>query len=352
MYLSELARNLSPYIAGEQKPGQRFIKLNTNENPYPPSPRALCAIEEAKETLRLYPDADALGLSQAIARVNGVQTENVFCANGSDEALAFAFAAFFAGKTLVAPDVTYSFYPTYAKLFDINYVTVPLGSDFAVDVRGLMRGASIVLSNPNAPTGRLLELGGVRTLAAHCHQSGCVLLVDEAYAAFAKENALALLKEFDNLLIVRTFSKSHSLAGMRVGYALGSEALIQGLRRVKDSFNSYPLDSLAQAVAREAILDTAYTAEITQKVIEARAFAKMEMEKLGLTVIPSDTNFLFVKADEKNAAWVKERLMEQGILVRHFEKERIAPYLRISIGTLDDMKKTVQTLAFVLEKGR
>ena len=351
MYLSELAQNLTPYTAGEQPKEQLYIKLNTNENPYPPSPKALNAIEAASKKLPLYPDMNATALCEAIAAVNDVKPENVFCSNGSDETLAFAFAAFFAGKSLIAPDITYSFYPTYAKLFNIQYETVPLNADFSVDVPGLQKGAPIVLANPNAPTGRLLEESGIEALLKHANENGQVLLVDEAYAAFSKETTLPLLKKYDNLLIIRTFSKSHSLAGLRVGYALGSKALIDGMNRVKDSFNSYPLDCIAQAVATQAISDVPYTSEITKKIIATRDYFSKGLETLGLEFIPSQTNFVFVKADETDAAWVKDGLKEKGVLVRHFKGERIAPYLRISIGTQADMETTLSALSLVLKKG-
>ncbi len=352
MYLSPLAQNLTPYTAGEQPKDQRYIKLNTNENPYPPSPRALAAIMDAAQNLRLYPDMNSTALSKAIAKVNGVQEENVFCANGSDEALALAFAAFFAGKKLISPDITYSFYPTYSKLFGVDYQTIPLKSDFSVDTAAMHKGAAIALANPNAPTGKLLETAEVEALLKHTWEHGQIMLVDEAYAAFAQSNALPLLPLYDNLLIVRTFSKSHGLAGMRVGYAIGSKELIGALNRVKDSFNSYPLDWLAQAAAREAVLDEEYTLETTKKIIAAREHFSEGCKKLGLDIVPSSTNFVFVKADEENAAWVKDGLKSRGILVRHFSAPRIAPYLRVSIGTLADMEKTLDVLSLVLKEGR
>jgi len=352
MYLSDLAKGLMPYTAGEQPKDQTYIKLNTNENPYPPSPKALEAAKEAMNRLPLYPDMNATALCDAIAKVNGVKPENVFCANGSDEVLAFAFAAFFAGRTLIAPDITYSFYPTYAKLFNVDYKTVPLKADFSVDIEKMQQAAAIVLTNPNAPTGRLLETGGVEALLKHTRENGRVMLVDEAYVAFANETALPFLKDYDNLLIVRTLSKSHGLAGLRVGYAIGSKELIDGLNRVKDSFNSYPLDCLAQAIAKEAVLDTAYTAETTRKVIAAREFFVSGLKKPGIETIPSHANFVFVKADQTDAAWVKDGLKRRGVLVRHFNGERTAPYLRISIGTKEDMETALNALALVFKESR
>ena len=344
-YESELALRLTPYVAGEQPKNVKLIKLNTNENPYPPSPKvaeALAAVPA--EALRLYPDMDATALCAAIARVNGVAPECVFCGNGSDEVLAFAFAAFFAGKTLLAPDVTYSFYPVYADLFGVNYQTVALKADFTVDVDGLMQGCPIALANPNAPTGILLEAPAVRRLARHTREHGAVLLVDEAYSAFAPENALPLLAEFENVLITRTFSKSHALAGMRIGYAIGSPRLIAALKRVRDSFNSYPLDRLAQAAGEAAILDTAYTAETVRLVCEARDRCRVRLLAAGIPCLESATNFLFVKADPVDAAPVQQKLREEGVLVRHFKAERLKAWLRVTVGTTADMEIVTEKL--------
>ena len=344
-YESDLALRLTPYVAGEQPKNVKLIKLNTNENPYPPSPKvaeALAAVPA--EALRLYPDMDATALCAAIARVNGVAPECVFCGNGSDEVLAFAFAAFFAGKTLLAPDVTYSFYPVYADLFGVNYQTVALKADFTVDVDGLMQGCPIALANPNAPTGILLEAPAVRRLARHTREHGAVLLVDEAYSAFAPENALPLLAEFDNVLITRTFSKSHALAGMRIGYAIGSPRLIAALKRVRDSFNSYPLDRLAQAAGEAAILDTAYTAETVRLVCEARDRCRGRLLAAGSPCLESATNFLFVKADPVDAAPVQQKLREEGVLVRHFKAERLKAWLRVTVGTTADMEIVTEKL--------
>ena len=344
-YESDLALRLTPYVAGEQPKNVKLIKLNTNENPYPPSPKvaeALAAVEADK--LRLYPDMDASALCAAIAKVNGVSPEMVFCGNGSDEVLAFAFAAFFAGKKLVAPDVTYSFYPVYADLFGVDYQTVPLTDKFEVDVDGLQQGCPIALANPNAPTGMLLQSGAVARLAAHTKENGAVLLVDEAYAAFSPENALPLLKAFDNVLITRTFSKSHALAGMRIGYAIGSPRLVAALKRIRDSFNSYPLDRLAQAAGEAAILDTAYTAETVRLVCEARDRCRAFLLAAGIPCLKSATNFLFVKADPVDAAPVQQKLREEGILVRHFKAERLKAWLRVTVGTTEDMEIVTEKL--------
>ena len=344
-YESDLALRLTPYVAGEQPKNVKLIKLNTNENPYPPSPKVAQAIAAIPaEALRLYPDMDASALCAAIARVNGVSTDMVFCGNGSDEVLAFAFAAFFVGKKLLAPDVTYSFYPVYANLFGVDYRTVPLKADFTVDVDGLMQGCPVALANPNAPTGILLESAEVRLLACHTRDNGAVLLVDEAYAAFAPENALPLLNDFDNVLIVRTFSKSHALAGMRIGYAIGHPRLIAALKRIRDSFNSYPLDRLAQAAGEAAILDMAYTAETVRLVCQARDKCFDALTAAGIPVLRSATNFLFVRADPVDAAPVQQKLREAGILLRHFKADRLQAWLRVTVGTTEDMEIVTEKL--------
>ena len=343
-YESNLALGLTPYTAGEQPKDRKFIKLNTNENPYPPSPKVEAALQGKVDRLRLYPDMEATALREAIAKVNGLKPENVFCGNGSDEVLAFAFAAFFAGKKLLAPDITYSFYPVYSQLFGVDYQTVPLLADFSVDVDGLMQGCPVALANPNAPTGILLDKVEVRRLAAHCRANDAVLLVDEAYAAFAPENAVDLLAEFDNLLIVRTFSKSHALAGMRVGYALANERLIQAMRCIRDSFNSYPLDLLAQSAAEAAILDAEYTAKTVGLVVAARDKCRAALTAAGITVLPSCTNFLFVKADPVDAKAIQLALRAEGILVRHFSAPKLAPWLRVTVGTTEDMEIVTEAL--------
>ena len=344
-YESDLALRLEPYTAGEQPRGMaRLIKLNTNENPYPPSPRVAEALRGKAGELRLYPDMETTALREAIARVNGLRPEQVFCGNGSDEVLAFAFAAFFAGKQLTAPEVTYSFYPVYARLFGVDYHPVPLRADFTVEADALMRGTPVVLANPNAPTGLMLPLREVERLARHTRERGQVLLVDEAYAAFAPENALPLLAEYDNLLIVRTFSKSHALAGMRVGYALGAERLMNALRRVRDSFNSYPVDRLAQAAAEAAVLDTAYTDGRVRQIVEARDRCRAALTAAGIPVLESRTNFLFVRADPTDAAPVQQALRQEGILVRHFTGDRLRPWLRVTVGTAEDMETVTEAL--------
>ena len=348
-YESDLALRLTPYVAGEQPKDRQFIKLNTNENPYPPSPKVEQAIAGLCDSLRLYPDMEATQLREAIAQVNGVKPEQVFCGNGSDEVLAFAFAAFFAGKKLLTPDVTYSFYPVYANLFGVEHQAVPLKEDFTVDVEGMLQGCPMALANPNAPTGMELPQQELRRMAQHAREHGAVLLVDEAYAAFAKETALPLIREFDNVLIVRTFSKSHALAGMRVGYAIGQKRLIDALRRIRDSFNSYPLDRLAQAAATASMLDVDYTAKTVALVVAVRDRAYARLRAAGIEVLESATNFLFVKAGE-DAAPVQQALRDEGILVRHFSSPRLKSWLRVTIGTTEDMEKVTDALIRLIKR--
>lgn len=344
-YESELALRLVPYTAGEQPKDRKFIKLNTNENPFPPSPRVYDALGNfMPETLRLYPDMDATSLCRAIAEVNGVEPDWVFCGNGSDEVLAFAFAAFFAGKNVAAPAVTYSFYPVYADLFGAKLKKVPMHPDFSVDVDGLMQGGPIALANPNAPTGLGLGREALRKLAQNARDNGQVLLVDEAYALFAREPATWLLREFDNVLISRTFSKSHSLAGMRVGYAMGHPRLIHAMKCIRDSFNSYPVDRIAQVAAEAAIRDTSYTNRIVAEICRVRDKCRDDLRAAGLTVLDSETNFLFVKADPVDAAHVQQALRAEGILVRHFGADNLKAWLRVSIGTAEDMAVVTEAL--------
>lgn len=345
MYESELALRLTPYVAGEQPKDRKFIKLNTNENPYPPSPRVFAALQAFDaSSLRLYPDMDATALCQAIGDTEGVPADWVFCGNGSDEVLAFAFAAFFAGKTVAIPAVTYSFYPVYANLYGAKVAAVPMKADFSVDVDGLKCACPIALANPNAPTGMALPLDALRDLAAYARSQGEVLLLDEAYVAFAEEVAVPLLSEFDNVLITRTFSKSHALAGMRVGYAMGQPRLIAALKRIRDSFNSYPVDRLAQICAQEAELDTVYTAQTVVAICHDRDACRQALLSAGIPVLPSRTNFLFVKASDTDAAPVQQRLREDGILVRHFSAPLLRPYLRVTIGTSEDMPFVTEAL--------
>ena len=353
MYWNEKTRRLVPYIPGEQPRDRKFIKLNTNENPYPPSPLVLDAVHRiAAESLRLYPDPACTELRETIASCYGLKADQVFAGNGSDEILAFAFAAFFGGESpqpLLFPDITYSFYSVYAGLWDVPYRAVPLKPDFTIDTApesseylGAFDG--IIFPNPNAPTGIALPLAEIRKIAEAAERCKRVLVVDEAYIAFADApgvgSALSLLHEFPNLLIIRTLSKEASLAGLRAGFALGSEQLIEGLCRIRDSFNSYTLDRLALAGAAAAINDAPYYEEINRRVIATRRRVSSALAALGFNTLPSQANFVFASPPTDCAKSGQEfcaALREHGILVRHFNKARIADFLRISIGTDSDM---------------
>jgi histidinol-phosphate aminotransferase len=347
-YWSGRVQGLEPYIPGEQPKDRSFIKLNTNENPYPPSPAVAEAIGRvlseggaAGDRLRLYPDPACTELREAAAARHGVKPEQVFAGNGSDEVLAFAFGAFFdsnAAAPILFPDITYSFYPVYAGLWDIPYKTIPLGEDFSINIDDYLNrragsAGGAILPNPNAPTGLALPLTAILRLAADLEKQNRVLVVDEAYAAFGGESAVGAVAERPNLLTIHTLSKSASLAGLRVGFAIGNEELIQGLCRIRDSFNSYTVDRLAQAAAAAALRDSAYYERTTQKVIATRERIAAALTVAGYRVIPSSANFLFIRSAKKSGAELAAALRERGILVRHFNKPRIADFLRVCIGT-------------------
>ncbi|MCL2880246.1 MAG: aminotransferase class I/II-fold pyridoxal phosphate-dependent enzyme [Treponema sp.] len=352
-YWNSRVINLSPYVPGEQPRDRQFIKLNTNENPYPPSQRVIEAIRKtADDRLRLYPDPECTEFREAVAARYGVKPENVFAGNGSDEILALAFGAFFEssaqvadnreqgtdGKVILFPDITYSFYHVYARLWGVEYRTVPLAGDFSVNPSDYMiPSAGIVLPNPNAPTGMALPLDALLPLVSYLDTQGKVFILDEAYCAFGAESALVHLCRHPNLLIIHTLSKSASLAGLRAGFAVGSVQLIEGLRRMRDSFNSYTVDRLAQEGAAAAITDAAYYDEINRRIIATRDRVSQELARLGFTVLPSQANFIFIRAPGRSGIDFFSFLRQRGILARHFSGERTADFLRVSIGTDADM---------------
>jgi len=337
-FWSSFAQRVDPYTPGEQPRDQKYIKLNTNENPYPPSIEALRAIKgDCNDLLRLYPDPNSTALKEALATYHGVDQKHVFVGNSSDEVLALAFMAFFVqSKPLLFPDITYSFYDVYCKLYGIEHKTIALNDALAISVEDYKHeNGGIVFPNPNAPTGRFLALAEVERLLQDNPE--VVVLVDEAYVDFGGESATALLGRYPNLLVVQTFSKSRSLAGMRVGFALGSDELIEGLERIKNSFNSYPLDRLAVAGAVAALKDRKYFEETCQHIINTRQDAVARFESLGFSVVPSAANFLFVSHERVSAKQLYLDLKERGILVRYFSKPRIDNYLRVTIGTDEEM---------------
>ncbi|MEH3086810.1 MAG: histidinol-phosphate transaminase [Xylophilus ampelinus] len=338
-FWSPVVGRLSPYVPGEQPKIDRLVKLNTNENPYPPSPRAIEAIRAAAaEGLQLYPDPESVRLRETIAAYHGLDAGQVFVGNGSDEVLGHAFFAFFqqAGAPLLMPDISYSFYKVYCGLYAIPVRTVPLDGRLQVDIEGFapepgLRYAGVVVAHPNAPTGSPLALAQIeRLLALHPDR---VVLVDEAYVDFGSPSAVGLVARHPNLLVVHTLSKSRSLAGLRVGFACGQRHLIEGLERVKNSFNSYPLDRLASAGAIAAFEDEDHFQDTRQRVMASREALARSLEALGFEVLPSRANFVFVRHPGQDAAALALALRQKGVLVRHFAAPRIAQHLRISIGT-------------------
>lgn len=349
-YWSARVRALSPYVPGEQPKLPDLVKLNTNENPYGPSPRVLEALRaETAESLRLYPDPEAARLHAAVAAWHGLKPENVFAGNGSDEVLAHAFHALFQHPApLLFPDITYSFFPVYCRLYDIEYSTVPLNAAFEIAVEDYLRpNGGIIFPNPNAPTGCALPLADIERLLEANRDS--VVLVDEAYVEFGAESAAALVPRYPQLLVVRTLSKARSLAGLRVGYALGHPDLIEGLRRVKDSFNSYPLDRLAQAGGVAAMEDAAYFEDTRSRVMATRERLRAELQGLGFEVLPSAANFLFARHPRHEGAALAAALRERSVIVRHFARpERIAPFLRITVGTDEQCARLTAALRAIL----
>ena len=348
---------LQPYVPGEQPPIANLVKLNTNENPYPPSPRVVDAIQAAAESgLERYPDPESLALRDAIARRHGLTADQVFAGNGSDEILAHAFFAFFQqAEPLLFPDITYSFYRVYAQLYDIDVELQPVDAALEIDVdalaaRALQGCAGIVVANPNAPTGHAMPLSHIVQLLVACPDR--VVLVDEAYVDFGAASALSLIAAHPNLLVVQTLSKSRSLAGLRVGFACGQAHLIDALTRVKNSFNSYPLDKLALAGAVAAIDDEAWFRKTRDAVVHTREGLVLQLEDLGFEVLPSKANFVFARHPAHDAGALAAALRERAVLVRHFRQPRIDQFLRISVGTREQCEVLVNALGAIFSKGR
>ena len=337
-FWSAVVHGLTPYVPGEQPKIDNLVKLNTNEHPYGPSPRALEAIRSAtNDSLRLYPDPNADALKAALAQRHSVQPTQIFVGNGSDEVLAHAFMALLDHeRPLWFPDITYSFYPVYCGLYGVAHKTIPLTKDYAIRAddylpQGHDKAGAIIFPNPNAPTGCLLPLAEIERIVAG--NPDAVVLVDEAYVDFGGESAIALVNQYPNLLVVHTFSKSRSLAGLRVGFAVGHPALIEGLERVKNSFNSYPLDRLALAGAVASVEDEDYFQDSCRKVIATREQLVADLATLGFEVLPSAANFIFTRHPQHDAATLAAALRQRAIIVRHFKLARIDQFLRITIGT-------------------
>lgn len=332
-FWSPFVKELVPYVPGEQPKLANLVKLNTNENPYGPSPKAIAAMQaELADSLRLYPDPNGERLKRAVADYYGVRPAQVFVGNGSDEVLAHAFHGLFQhGKPLLFPDVTYSFYPVYCGLYGIAYEAIALDDRFQIDVADYARpNGGIIFPNPNAPTGCLLALDAIERLLQANPDS--VVLVDEAYIDFGGTSAIALVDRYPNLLVTQTLSKSRSLAGLRVGLAVGHPDLIEALDRIKNSFNSYPLDRIAIAGAAAAFEDREYFAQTCGQVVASRETVVAAMQAMGFEVLPSAANFIFARHPQQDATRLAAGLREQGIIVRHFKQARIDQFLRITIG--------------------
>ncbi|MBY6210310.1 histidinol-phosphate transaminase [Microbulbifer agarilyticus] len=353
VFWSPAVAQLKPYVPGEQpKSTERLIKLNTNESPYPPSPKAQAVLQEdgLAAHLRLYPDPESTQLRETIAAEFDLAPEQVFVGNGSDEVLAHAFYSFFQRpEPLLFPDITYSFYPVYCQFYGIESRTLPLREDFSIGVEdyAVENAGGVIIPNPNAPTGRYLPLAEIeKLLQLHPER---VVVIDEAYIDFGGESAVSLIDRYPNLLVIHTLSKSHALAGLRLGYAMGQAHLIEGLNRAKNSFNSYPIDGIAQKVATAAIADRAWLADNCAKVIATREWTCEQLTKLGFDIVPSTANFIFAKPTKTSAEALFLALRERNIIVRYFNKPRISEYLRISIGTDEEMQALVSACQEILQ---
>lgn len=348
-FWSKLVHELSPYVPGEQPRLPGLVKLNTNESPFGPSPKVIEAIRAAADdTLRLYPDPQSIRLREALAKYHGVEPEEVFVGNGSDEVLAHAFAALLKqSRPLRFPDVTYSFYPVYCRLLAIDHEAIPLDAQMRVCVDDYLdRDGPVIIANPNAPTGIAIPRTQIARLArVRCEAA---VVVDEAYVDFGGETAIRLIRDCPNLLVVQTMSKSRALAGLRVGYAVGDIALVEALTRVKDSFNSYPLDRLAEAGAIASLEDEAYFQRTRAAVMRNRDDMTLELIRLGFDVLPSSANFVFARHPRYSGQALAAALRQRAVLVRHFPAPRISDFLRITVGSEPDLARLKAALAEIL----
>jgi len=348
-FWSDVVHTIKPYVPGEQPKLTNLVKLNTNENPYGPSPKVLEAVRaEATDSLRLYPDPNSDRVKTAVAEYYGLTPLQVFPGNGSDEVLAFAFQALLKHENpLLFPDITYSFYPVYCRLYEIRYETIPITEDFDIRLADYRKpNGGIVFPNPNAPTGRPVALPGIQELLEYNRNS--VVVVDEAYVDFGAESAVPLIDRFPNLLVVQTLSKARSLTGLRVGFAMGHPELIEALDRVKNSFNSYTLDRFAISGAVAAMEDREYFEATRAKIILTRELLVVRMRELGFEVVPSAANFIFVRHPRQDALELARKLRERSIIVRHFPLPRIEQYLRITVGTDEQCGALVSALAEII----
>lgn len=344
-------RTIDPYVPGEQPDFPDMIKLNTNENPYPPSPKVTQALKEFDlDTLRLYPDPNSRLLVDALAKRYGLASDQIFVGVGSDDVLAIAFMTFFnSGRPILFPDITYSFYDVWAELFQIPYERPELDENFNLIKEDYYKeNGGVVIANPNAPTGVKQDLVFLKDIIEH--NRDVVVIIDEAYADFGEISALELTREYDNVVVIQTFSKSRSMAGMRIGYAMGNPELIQAMNDVRYSYNSYPMTRLSVALGVAALEDEAYFQETVQKVIKTREWTKKELTRLGFTYQDSMTNFIFATHEKVPAQKIFDKLREKHIFVRHFSSPRINNYLRISIGTQKEMEIFIQEVERIIKE--
>ena len=348
-FWNDKIKSISPYIPGEQPKDKKYIKLNTNENPYPPSPNVINKIKSMNlDNMRLYPDPDVTLLKDRIASYYNLKRNQVFVGNGSDEILAFIFMTFFnKSDNIYYPDITYSFYPVYSDLFGLNEIAIPLNKYFEINIEDYFRlNGHIIITNPNAPTSIALTLKEVEKIIINNPNN--LIIVDEAYVDFGAESSVSLIDKYDNLLVVQTFSKSRSYAGMRLGYALGNKDIIEGLERLKFSFNSYTINRISIESAIESFDDDEYFQNCRNKIIETRRYTTSELLKLGFNVLDSKSNFLFISHSNVSAKILYQKLRDNGILVRYFDKPKIDNFLRVTIGTDEEMKEFIKCLKKIL----
>ncbi len=348
-------KTIAPYVPGEQPKDKKYIKLNTNENPYPPSEKVMNRIKSMElENLKLYPDPAVSELSKIVAEYfsdeinDKITYKQVFVGNGSDEVLAFIFMTFFnAGDKVYYPDITYSFYPVYADLFNLKEVRIPLNDNFEIEIEKYFRlDGHIIIANPNAPTSIALKLSEIEEIVRN--NPNQLVVIDEAYVDFGEESAVGLVNKYDNLLVVQTFSKSRSMAGIRLGYAIGPESIIEGLNRLKFSFNSYTIDRISIEAGIESFKDDEYFKRMNKKIVETRENTIGKLEELGFKVLNSSANFIFISHKYIHAEEIYKNLKDKGVLVRYFNKERIDNYLRVTIGTDEEMGVFVEKLREIL----
>ena len=348
-FLNSKYKNLEAYTPGEQPKDMEYIKLNTNESPYPPSKEVLEAVNKSEvELLKLYPDPEAKKLKVKLAALHGVTEKNIYLANGSDDILNFAFMAFCGdGKQALFPDITYGFYKVFAELHGVKYTALPLEDDFSIDYKKYFNAKGmVVIANPNAPTGLNLPLDAIEEVIKNNPDN--VVLIDEAYVDFGGESAYKLTKKYDNLLVVQTFSKSRSMAGARLGFAIASEGIIEDLEKIKYSTNPYNINRLTMVAGEAAVDSNDYYMENCKKICNTREYTTKELERLGFEVIDSKTNFIIAKHHDFDGQKVYNELKAKGILVRHFINERICQYNRITIGSEEQMKIFIEKITEIV----